>query len=282
MTSRFPRAILFAALILGTSPAVAQSASDDTWTGGYVGGYAGAVFDPDDDGDRILFDTNLDGSFDDTVRTGAGADAFSPGFCDGTARGSTPEDGCNDNNGGADWGVRAGFDWQVGGIVIGVVGDYGWNDARDGVTGFSTTPASYTMLRKIDDMFAVRGRVGMAFSGGSTPDNLVYLTAGYAQASIENSFTTTNGANTFTNNGDSDADGAQYGIGYEYLARDNLAIGIEYLHTNLTDDEFRVRAQGPVPATNPFVLVNPDGTDFRRSDEDFDLDSVRLTATYRF
>ncbi len=102
MTSRFPRAILFAALILGTSPAVAQSASDDTWTGGYVGGYAGAVFDPDDDGDRILFDTNLDGSFDDTVRTGAGADAFSPGFCDGTARGSTPEDGCNDNNGGAD------------------------------------------------------------------------------------------------------------------------------------------------------------------------------------
>ncbi len=178
--------------------------------------------------------------------------------------------------------MRAGFDWQVGGIVIGVVGDYGWNDARDGVTGFSTTPASYTMLRKIDDMFAVRGRVGMAFSGGSTPDNLVYLTAGYAQASIENSFTTTNGANTFTNNGDSDADGAQYGIGYEYLARDNLAIGIEYLHTNLTDDEFRVRAQGPVPATNPFVLVNPDGTDFRRSDEDFDLDSVRLTATYRF
>lgn len=282
MISHFPRATVFAALVLGMSPALAQSTADDTWTGGYVGGYAGAGFDPDDEGDRIRFDTNLDSGFDDTVRTGAGTDAFSPGFCDGTARGSTPADGCNDNTAGADVGLRAGFDWQIGGFVVGLVGDYGWNEARDGVTGFSTTPASYTMLRKIDDLFAVRGRVGMAFGGGSIPDNLLYVTAGYAQASIENSFSTTNGSNTFTNTGESDADGEQYGIGYEYLANDHLAIGIEYMHTRLTDDEFRVRAQGPVPATNPFVLVNPDGTDFRRGDEDFDLDSLRLTATYRF
>lgn len=277
------RSILVAALALVAAPAFAQSAAyDNTWTGGYVGGYAGGMFDPEDDSDRILFDTDLDGNFDDTVRTAAGADAFSPGFCDGVARGNTPGDGCIGNNGGADFGLRAGYDWQIGDIVVGVVGDYGWNDARDAVTAFSTTPASYTMLRKIDGMFAIRGRVGLAFGGGSVADNLVYVTAGYAQASIENSFTTTNGANTFTNNGDSDADGAQYGIGYEKQFGESLAVGIEYIRTNLNDDEYRVRAQGPVPATNPFVIVNPDGTDFRRSDEDFDLDSVRLTMTYRF
>lgn len=31
------------------------------------------------------FDTSLDGNFTDTVRTVAGADAFSPGFCGGAA-----------------------------------------------------------------------------------------------------------------------------------------------------------------------------------------------------
>lgn len=281
-TSSIQRSLAVALLALGASPAFAQSAAyDSTWTGGYVGGFAGGVMDPDDS-DRILFDTNLDGSFDDSVLTGAGADAFSPGFCDGTARGSTPADGCNDNSGGAEWGLRVGYDWQIGDLVVGVLGEYGSNDVRDAVTGFSTTPASYTMLRKVDDIVAIRARAGMAFGGGGRADNLVYVSAGYAQASIENTFLTTNGANTFTNNGDSDADGAQLGIGYERQIGEAFAVGIEYLRTNLKDDEARVRAQGPVPATNPFVLVNADGTDFRRSDEDFDLDSVRLTATYRF
>lgn len=276
------RSTALALLAAVASPALAQSAAyDSTWTGGYVGGYAGAVMDPED-GDRIAFDTDLDGGFNDTVRTGAGADAFSPGFCDGTARGRTPADGCNDNSGGAEWGLRVGYDWQIGDIVVGVIGEYGDNDARDAVTGFSTTPASYTMLRKVDDMAAIRARAGLAFGGGERADNLVYVSAGYARASIENTFLTTNGANTFTNNGDSDADGAQLGIGYERQIGDAFAVGIEYLRTNLKDDEARVRAQGPVPATNPFVLVNAGGTDFRRSDEDFDLDSVRLTATYRF
>lgn len=284
MKSNLRRSILIASLALAAAPAFAQSAAhDSTWSGGYIGGYAGAVFDPDDNNDRILFDTNLDGNFDDTVRTGAGADAFSPGFCDGAAFFRRPEDGCTGNNGGAEWGVRAGYDWQIGDIVVGVVGDYGSNDVRDAVSGFTITPASYTMLRKIDDIFAIRGRVGMAFGGGSRPDNLVYVTAGYAQASIENSFTTTNAANSFTGNGDSDADGAQFGVGYERLFGENFAVGIEYMRTNLKDDEARVRVgRGTAPATNPFLLVNPAGTDFRRSDEDLDLDSLRLTATFRF
>lgn len=277
------RSLLLASLALATAPAFAQSAQyDSTWTGGYVGGYAGGVFDPDDGNDRFLFDTDLDGTYDDTVRTGAGADAFSPGVCNGVARGPTPDAGCNGNNGGAEWGLRLGYDWQMGDVVFGIVGDYGWNDARDAVTAFSTTPASYTMLRKVDTMAAIRGRLGLAFGGGSYADNLVYVTAGYAQADIENSFQTSNGVNTFTTNGDSDADGTQYGIGYERKFNPNFALGIEYLRTNLDDDEYRVRAGGPAPATNPFILVNADGTDMRRSDTGFDLDSLRLTATYRF
>jgi outer membrane immunogenic protein len=258
----------------GSAPSMAAD-----WNGGYVGIYAGSHLDPDDDDDRILFDTNLDGRFDDTVRTGVGADAFSPGFCDGVAQGPTPAGGCAENTGGADWGVRAGYDWDTGGFVYGLLLDYGFSDARDAVAAFSTTPARYTMLRKVDDILALRARLGFTFGDG---DNLVYGTAGYARANIDTFFDTSNGVNTFVNSGGGDADGYQYGLGFERRFWNNVSLGLEYLHTALDDDEARVRAQGPAPATNPFILVNAAGTDFRRSDEDLDLDSVRLTLNYRF
>jgi outer membrane immunogenic protein len=271
--------LLIPALLAAFSaPALAQDAGD--WTGGYFGAYGGAQMDPDDSGDFIDFDTNLDGSFGDTVRTSGGADAFSPGFCDGVALDRTPAGGCADNSGGADFGLRGGYDWQSGNWVYGVVAEYGMNDARDAVSAFSTTPARYTMLRKVDGLFALRARVGFSF--GESGENLFYGTAGYARANIENFFSTSNGVNTFTNNGDSDGTGWQAGLGYERRLSDEFSVGIEYLATRLDDGDYRVRAQGPAPITNPFILVNSNGTDFRRSDDNFDLDTVRLTATFRF
>lgn len=265
---------LLAALAVPATDAFAQS-----WQGGYIGLYAGTQTDPDDDNDRILFDTNLDGDFGDNVNTSAGANAFSPGFCDGVAQGPTPAAGCADNTGGGDYGLRAGYDWDASGFVYGLVLDYGLNDARDAVAAFSTTPARYTMLRKVDDLLALRGRVGWTFAGG---DTLFYGTAGWARAGIDNTFATSNGVNTFVQRGSSDADGYQYGLGIEHRFWDNVSLGLEYVHTSLDDDETRVRAQGPAPATNPFILVNAGGTDFRRSDDDFELDSFRLTANLRF
>jgi len=268
---------VLASLAAAIPAAFAQTSQD--WTGGYVGGHIGAVADPDDGSDRFLFDTDLDGDYGNTVFTAAGADAFSPGSCNGVANGATPGEGCRGNSGGADWGVRAGYDWQVGDWVFGVVGEYAMNDARDAVSSFSTTPAFYTMLRKVDGMWALRGRAGYAFGDGS---NLVYVTAGGARARIENTYLTSNGVNTFTDNGNRSASGHQFGLGYERRLGERFSVGLEYLRTRLEDDDFRVRAAGPAPATNPFLLVNPAGTDFRRSDRDFDLDSVRLTASYRF
>jgi hypothetical protein len=60
------------------------------------------------------------------------------------------------------------------------------------------------------------------------------------------------------------------------------SFGAEYLMTRLDDrDEFTVRVQGPAPATNPFVLTNPSGTDLRRADQ-FDLHALRFMTGYRF
>lgn len=277
MKSRLTTSVAIALLGLTAAPAFAESGD---WAGGYVGIYAGQLSDPDDNGDRILFDTNLDGTYGDTVLTSTNANAFSPGFCDGQAQGPTPADGCDNNEGAGEYGVRGGYDWQSGDWVYGVVAEYGSNDTRDAVSAFSTTPARYTMKREIDDVLALRARVGFAF--GEDGANLLYATGGYARASVKNSFNTSNGVNTFTNIGDSNASGTQLGLGYERRLNDNFTIGVEYLATSLDDGDYTVRSQGPAPATNPFILVNPAGTDFRRSDDDLDFDSFRITATYRF
>ena len=84
------------------------------WTGGYASGVIGAGFQRDSKDKLIRFDTNLDGTFADTVRTAAGADAFSPGFCSGVATAPVPSSGCTKDQKGVDFGGRLGYDWQRG------------------------------------------------------------------------------------------------------------------------------------------------------------------------
>ena len=280
MTTALARPLAFAVLAALASPAFAQSSgSGGAWNGGYIGLQVGSSDQPSDDNETIRFDRNLDNNFDDTVTTSGGANAFSPGFCGGAANGPTPASGCRDDDNGTDYGVRAGYDWQSGSLVYGIVGEYVRGDAEDSVSAFSTTPARYTMTRSLERTASLRGRIGFSFGDDA---NLLYATGGLAWGRVSNSFSTSNGVNTFTNNGDSDSKGPQYGLGYERKLGDNFAVGLEYLVTKLKDDEYRVRAQGPAPATNPFILGNASGTDFRRSDEDFETSSLRVTLSYRF
>lgn len=272
-------AVGLCALALSTS-ASAQDAQGD-WSGFYVGGSIGANA-PSDESDRGLeFDTNLDGQYGDTVRTGAGADAFSPGFCGGPATSPRPATGCRDDKGGDELGLRLGYDWHSGALVYGAVLEYTSNDARDSQSAFSTTPAFYEFTRDLDDMLALRGRIGYAF--GQSQDWLGYFTAGVAQGKIDHSFRTSNGANSFTARGDDKANGYQAGIGIERRVTEHFSVGMEYLFTQLKDDD-DVVAVGPgtAPPTNPFLLVNPAGTDMRRSDGDFSINTVKLTAAWRF
>ncbi len=90
-------------------------------------------------------------------------------------------------------------------------------------------------------------------------------------------------ANAFTASGDDDnATGYQAGLGFERKIGDNFSVGLDYLYSTLKDEGARVRtSRGTGPATNAFVLVNPNGTDFRRGDDDFDFNNFRLTASYR-
>jgi opacity protein-like surface antigen len=269
-----------AALALALLAPFAVAAQDTPWQGAYIGGALGGS-EPANDGGRILFDTNLDGGFGDTVRTAAGADAFSPGFCGGAANGRTPAEGCRDDKGGEDRALRAGYDWQRGNLVYGAVLEYTDHDLRDSVAAFSTTPAFYTMTRDLQHSVALRGRIGWSF--GAQQDWLGYAAAGAVRAKVRNSFASSNAANRFVLSGDDTANGAQAGIGLERRVLERWSIGVEYLYTRVKDDGFRVRStRGSAPATNPFILVNPNGTDFRRSDEDLKYGSVRVLVTWRF
>jgi outer membrane immunogenic protein len=157
--------------------------------------------------------------------------------------------------------------------------EYSEVQLSDAVTAFSTTPASYNFTRKLTDTLAIRARGGYAMG-----DNLFYVTGGYAQGDMEHSFTTTNGVNAFPESGGGKAKGYQLGFGYERKVTQNVTLGLEFLRTSLEDDDYTVRASnsGTTAATNPFLLVNPAGTDFLRTDDDFEYNSFRATVAWRF
>ena len=265
------------ALLAAAGAAQAQPAD---WTGPYVGVSMGYADRNESGGEVILFDTNLDGGYGDTVRTAAGADAYSPGFCGGSFNTNAAPGGCRKDDD-TDWefSLRAGYDFQLGSWVVGGVVEYSDLELQDAVTAFSVTPAAYNFTRKLEDLWAIRARGGYAFG-----DTLAYVTGGYASGNMKHSFQTTNTANAFPRSGGGDADGWQFGLGVEHRFLPNVSLGLEWIRTSLKDDDFTVRAtnSGSTPATNAFLLVNPQGTGFLRSDDDLEYDSIRATLSWRF
>jgi len=261
----------------GATPALAQSAPD--WSGFYVGVHGGFLESDEDKNETLVFDRDFDGEFDDSVvLSGTGANAFGPGFC--ASQASTSTGGCDRDDSGIEGGARVGYDMQFGNWVVGAVADVQGVDAEDSVTGFSTTPASYVFTRNLQHTAALRARLGYAAGPA-----LFYATGGVAYGKIDNKFSTTNGANSFTEVVDEDdADGYQFGGGVEWSLAPNLTLVGEYLYTDLEAGDYVVRAgPGTAPATNPFILApNTAGTDITRSNPDFKTHGFRLGMNVRF
>lgn len=275
----------FVALLAATAasvlavPAVAQDNRDPSrdFDGPYISIGGGATLQGNDRGETLVFDTDRDGTYGNTVNTAGGTNAFSPGFCNGAAT-STANVGCRNDKDGPEFFGRLGYDKRMGNFVLGAVVEGGHSVARDSVSAFSTTPASYTMSREADYQANARLRAGYTPGGGA----LFYVTGGGAYARLDNRFTTTNTANSFADNGKTNAWGYTVGGGAELMVTNNIGIGLEYLYTDVKDKDYVVNVgPGSAPATNPFLL-NGGGTDIRRSDPHFRTHSVRGTLSYRF
>lgn len=267
-----------AALALAmAAPAMAQDNGPVDWTGPYVGVSFGKTWQKNDGDEHLRFDTNRDGNYDDVIRTASGANAFSPGTCGGAARGPTPASGCNSDKNAIAWMGHVGYDRQFGSIVAGVVAEGGQAFIDDKVSEYSTTPAFYTMRRKIDWNANLRARLGYTTPGGIMP----YITVGLAYAQVQNYFRTSNTANSFTPvDAEEDAWGWTMGGGVEAKVAPNFSIGARYLWTRYNVGDYRVDVgQGTAPATNPFVLTG--GASINRGDK-FDTQSLMVTTSFRF
>lgn len=276
---------LLAAVAVGALalPAMAQETTGggrDTsqdFNGPYISVGGGYTAQGNDRRETLVFDNDLDGNFGDTVNTSGGANAFSPGFCNGAATG-TANVGCRNDKDGAEYFARLGYDRRMGNFVVGAVLEGGRSEARDSVSGFSTTPASYTMSREADYQAGARLRAGYTPGGGA----LFYVTGGGAYARLDNKFTTTNSVNSFADNGKTNAWGYSAGGGAEIMVTNNIGLGLEYLYTDVKDDDYTVNVgPGTAPATNPF-LIEAGGTDIQRSNPHFRTHSVRGTVSFRF
>ena len=285
------------AATLIAAPALAQDAEPTTgFNGIYVGG-AGGYDVQGNDGGGVLFDRNLDGTFGDSVLTGAGGNAFGPGFCNGRGVSANAPGqqsalnpaqpvgaGCRNDKDGWSYYGRVGFDQQMGSIVVGIVGEFGKTEITDSVTAFSVTPANYVFTRSIDWEAGIRARAGF------TPNDttLFYGTFGPGYARIDRDFSSSQSTNTFTGRGKRDKFGIQGGGGVEQKLGNNFSIGVEYMYHQYQDDDYRVRAAGGptvapfTPFTNTGNGGNASGTDFRRSDTMFRWHSLRATAAFRF
>ncbi|WP_373487167.1 outer membrane protein [Blastomonas sp.] len=272
-------AVSLIAMAMLSTPAFAQTVKEDSdFDGVYIGGHVGYAAQPNDGGERVLFDTTGDGNFNNVVRTTTGADAFGPGFCRGRANANNAGAGCITDQNGLDYGIRIGADKRYGNFVLGALIEGNRSEAKDFVSAFSSTPANYTFTRELDYAISARARAGYTPGGGI----LFYATGGASYGRIENSFQTSNGANAFANNGNDWSWGYQAGGGAEAKIARNMSIGMEYLYNSYTNDDFVVNvSRGTAPATNPFLLASGE-TDMRRSDRSFNFHSLRVTTMFRF
>jgi outer membrane immunogenic protein len=281
MAKNFTYGMAAAIAIAAAAPAFAQDTGETPpFSGLYVAASGGYDVQGNDVGSRITFDRNGDGNFNDAVNTAAGANAFSPGFCNGRARDATTTTSCENDRNKASYYGRVGFDVQRGPFVLGALGEFGRTDIKDYVSGYSTTPANYVLSRGVTWEASGRLRAGLAQGNG-----LFYATGGIGYARLKHRFTTTNTANAFsTLLDDKDRKGFIVGGGVEYRLMKAFSIGLEYTYHDYKDDDYLIRVgQGNAPATNPFVLVpQTAGTTIGRSDENFRWHSLRGVVGFHF
>ena len=211
-----------------------------TWTGFYIGAQVGYAWGDDDDAFPA-------GAFTRNAAGGVGA-PFEGGF-----------GGDNDS---FLAGVHAGYNYQIGSLVVGIEGDveglFG-DDDDDDFNGVLVNAANQVIgfsfnSNTLDWQGSIRGRVGFAFDRA-----LVYATGGFAFGGVSGGFA----GGGLLNDGDDTITGWTLGAGVEYAFTNNLTTRVEYRYTQFEG--------------NDSVL---NGVSF--GGDELDFHTVRVGLSYKF
>jgi outer membrane immunogenic protein len=162
------------------------------------------------------------------ARTYTKAPAIAPlptwaGFYIGAMGGYASEDADGGMKGGFAGGT-AGYNWQMGSLVLGIETDAAWADINSSTTFFGVTAES-----KIRDMGTVRGRVGYAVN-----QVLFYGTGGFAWADNRISVT----APGFGVSDSQVHTGWTAGAGVEYMFAPHWSLKGEYLYKSFGGENY--------------------------------------------
>lgn len=145
----------------------------------------------------------------------------------------TSDDDGDESIEGAVFGVGAGYDWDLGGAVAGIEGEWsessGEQESDETIDGINFT----TGIETGRDLY-VGGRIGFKVN----PRTLIYAKGGYTNTSIESAVEDDSDRFEF----DSNVDGFRLGAGAEMLFGRNMYGKVEYRYSNYDtidfDDDF--------------------------------------------
>lgn len=115
-------------------------------------------------------------------------------------------DDVSEGDGDLMYGIAAGYDFQLGGVIAGIEGEFADSDVKGTANDLITTGDSFSL--NTDRDLYIGARLGVAV----TPSTMIYAKGGYTNARFESRFD--DGTGTIFNNGLT-ADGYRIGAGIE-------------------------------------------------------------------
>ncbi|WP_421991943.1 outer membrane protein [Qipengyuania sp.] len=181
---------------------------------------------------------DADGNFDGfRIQGVAGYDALQAG--------SSVDDDGNDNNDqsidGVVYGVQAGYDFDLGGAVVGLEAELTDSSAKTEFTDGDFEGFGFGRVDAGRDLF-LGARVGAKVA----PDALIYAKGGYTNARLN--ILSNDGTTEFREN--FDLDGYRVGAGVEYSINPRTFVNLEYRYSNYSEGE--VDFDGDLPDSDRF------------------------------
>jgi outer membrane immunogenic protein len=197
--------LLAAAAVFAAMPAQAQdSGSTGTFTGPRIQGQVGWTRT----GINILDTRNFGG------------------------RGNFGQGSENDNE--VSYGGEVGFDFDLGGFVVGAYGGADFSNNAEGfnfTTATATTPATPRLLLEADRNLYAGARVGIVAGGRA----LIYGKGGFSRATLDESNPAGTARTINFPTGEQEFDGYHFGGGVEFALSEMFYVRADYTHTQYED-----------------------------------------------